>query len=145
MAENNNDQVGRLPKTPNPKLRALQPLIGQWRVEGPDVSGEVVYEWMEGGFFLIQRYDLVNYGNPFKGIEYAGWDDDTQTVRSRLMGTDGSRFTYTYELDGNTFKYDSGDKDSPIFSKSIDRLATGGPWMVAGRSRRDRKADTTIT
>jgi hypothetical protein len=54
MAENNNDQVGRLPKTPHSALRRLQPLIGRWRMEGPD--------------------------------------DETGTVRSRLMGTDGSRF-----------------------------------------------------
>jgi hypothetical protein len=28
MVENNNDQVGRLLKTPHPGLRRLQPLIG---------------------------------------------------------------------------------------------------------------------
>jgi hypothetical protein len=58
MAENNNDQVGRLPKTPHPGVRRLEPLIGRWRIAGPDVEGELVYEWMEGGFFFIQRFDL---------------------------------------------------------------------------------------
>jgi hypothetical protein len=83
VAENNNDQLGRLPKAPHPDLRRLQPVIGRWRIEGPDVQGEVVYEWMEGGFFFIQRFDLVNFGNRYKGIEYSGWDDETGTVRSR--------------------------------------------------------------
>jgi hypothetical protein len=71
VAENNNDQVGRLPKAPHPDLRRLQPLIGQWRIEAPDVQGEVVYEWMEGGFFFIQRFDLANFGSRHKGIEYS--------------------------------------------------------------------------
>src|SRR5262245_10323087 len=105
MAENNNDQVARLPKAPHPGLRRLQPLIGRWRITGPEVEGEVAYEWMEGGFFFIQRYDLVNFGAPHKGIEYAGWDDETGTVRSRLMGTDGSRFTYTYALEDGVLHY----------------------------------------
>jgi hypothetical protein len=135
MAENNNDKAGNLPKTPNAALRSLQPLIGKWRVAGPDVEGEVVYEWMEGGFFLVQHYDLVNYGNRYKGIEYAGWDDDTRTVRSRLMGTDGSRFTYTYELDGNVYCYWFGEKNSPTFSRGVisgDGRHIEGRWTIPG-------------
>lgn len=135
MAENNNEQVASLPKSPHPKLRALQPLIGRWRIEGPDVSGEVSYEWMEGGFFLIQRYDLTNYGSRHKGIEYSGWDEDTGTVRSRLMGTDGSRFTYTYALDGNIYYYWFGEKNAPNFSRGV--IAPGGRsiegrWTIPG-------------
>ena len=135
MAENNNNQVGKLPKTPHAKLRTLQPLIGRWRIDGPDVKGEVVYEWMEGGFFLIQHFDLVNHGNPYKGIEYSGWDDDTGTIRSRLMGTDGSRFTYTYELDGNVYCYWFGDKNSSTFSRGVisdDGRRIDGRWTIPG-------------
>jgi hypothetical protein len=135
VAENNNDQVGRLPKTPHPGLRQLQPLIGRWRIEGPDVQGEVVYEWMEGGFFFIQRFDLVNFGNRYKGVEYSGWDDDTGTVRSRLMGTDGSRFTYTYALEDGVHYYWFGEKDSPIFSRgviAVDGRSIEGRWTIPG-------------
>jgi hypothetical protein len=133
MAENNNDQVARLPKAPHPKLRSLQPLIGRWRIEGPEVQGEVSYEWMEGGFFLIQRYELVNFGSRHKGIEYAGWDEDTGTIRSRLMGTDGSRFTYTYQLEGDVYTYWFGEKDSPIFSRGVlapDGRSLQGRWHL---------------
>lgn len=135
MAENNNDQVAKLPKTPHPELRKLQPIIGRWRIEGPEVKGEVAYEWMEGEFFLVQRYDLVNYGNRHKGIEYSGWDDETRTVRSRLMGTDGSRFTYTYDLDGNVLYYWFGEKDSPMFSRGVisgDGRHVEGRWTLPG-------------
>jgi hypothetical protein len=133
MAEHNNDQAGRLPRTPHPRLRALSPLIGRWRIEGPDVHGEVTYEWMEGGFFLIQRFDLVNSGQRYKGVEYSGWDDATGTVRSRLMGTDGSRFMYTYELDGNVLWYWFGEKGSPTYSRGVisaDGRTIVGRWAM---------------
>jgi parallel beta-helix repeat protein len=55
-----NWQVGRLPKTPHPGVRRLEPLIGRWRIAGPDVEGEVVYEWMEGGF---SAFPFVLAGN----------------------------------------------------------------------------------
>ena len=135
MAENNNDQVADLPKTPNPALKTLEPLIGRWRLSGPDVSGEVTYAWMEGGFFLIQRYDLENLGSRHKGIEYAGWDDETGTIRSRLMGTDGARFTYTYEMRGDDYFYWFGEKGSDICSHgavSSDRRRIEGRWTIPG-------------
>ena len=135
MAENNNDQVGKLPKKPHAALHRLEPLIGRWRVTGPEVSGEVTYEWMEGGFFLVQRFDIVNFGSRYKGIEYAGWDEDTGTVRSRLMGTDGSRFTYTYAIEGNVYTYWFGDKDSPMFSRGViapDGRRIEGRWTMPG-------------
>jgi hypothetical protein len=133
MAENNNDQVGNLPASPHPELRKLQVIIGRWRIDGPDVEGEVVYEWMEGGFFFIQRYDLVNFGSRVVGIEYSGWDEETRTIRSRLMGTDGSRFTYTYRLDGNVLYYWFGEKDSPVFSRGViaaDGQHIEGRWTI---------------
>ena len=87
MAEHNNETglAGRLPKTPNPALKQFERLIGTWRISGPDVKGTVRYEWMEGGFFLIQHFDLTQGAEHYKGIEYTGFDEDTQTLRSRLM------------------------------------------------------------
>jgi hypothetical protein len=36
------------------------------------VSGTVTYEWMEGGFFLIQRVDLEQYGQGVGGHHLLG-------------------------------------------------------------------------
>ena len=36
------------------------------------VSGTVTYEWMEGGFFLIQRVDLEQYGQGVGGYHLLG-------------------------------------------------------------------------
>ena len=130
MAENNNHLVWNLPKEPNPLLRTLEPLIGKWKITGPDIEGEVTYEWMEGGFFFIQKFDLEQAGHQ-KGIEYTGYDEETGTLRSRLMQTNGGRFTYTYEIDGNTFHYWFGDKGSDVFSRSTfsdDFSSFEGRW-----------------
>jgi hypothetical protein len=40
---------------PSPDLQALgDRLVGRWKVSG-EAEGETSWEWMEGGFFLIQR------------------------------------------------------------------------------------------
>jgi len=74
---------------------------------------------MEGGFFLIQHFDLTYDGERHTGIEYTGYDEDTRTLRSHLMESNGGNFTYTYEIEGDTFWYWFGDKGSDNFSRGI--------------------------
>ena len=42
---------------PDATLKRLGRLVGTWQVSG-EAHGTVTYEWMEGGFFLIQHIDL---------------------------------------------------------------------------------------
>ena len=56
---------------------------------------------MEGGFFLIQRFDLTYDGERHTGTEYNGFDEDTLTLRSHLMEINGGNFTYTYDIEGD--------------------------------------------
>jgi hypothetical protein len=42
---------------PSLALRKLDKLVGTWEVSG-GAQGRVTYEWMEGGFFLIQHVEL---------------------------------------------------------------------------------------
>ncbi|MBD2700195.1 hypothetical protein IC229_06085 [Spirosoma sp. BT702] len=113
-------------------MKTLEPLIGKWKLTGDDLAGEVTFEWMEGGFFMIQRFDLVQAGRHEKGIEYTGFDEETQTLRSRLMQTNGSNFTYTYQIEGNEFWYWFGYKGSDNYSKSTfsaDGNSYSGRWQ----------------
>ncbi|MHB8101738.1 MAG: hypothetical protein ACYDEF_06095 [Methanosarcina sp.] len=112
MADNNNANWDRLPETPYPALKKLDRLVGKWKISGPNVNGYITYEWMEGGFFLIQRFDLTYDGERHKGTEYTGFDEDTQTLRSHLMEINGGNFTYTYDIEGDTLWYWFGDKGS---------------------------------
>jgi hypothetical protein len=51
--------------------------------------GRVTYEWMEGGFFLIEHVDLEEYGQRIKGIEVIGHErqfggEPSEDIRSRF-------------------------------------------------------------
>lgn len=132
MAEHNNAQAGTLPKEPNSALRDFDRVIGTWRISGPEVEGTIRYEWMEGGFFAIQHFDLENLGERYRGIEYTGFDEATGTLRSRLMGTDGSRFMYTYAFDENHMYYWFGEKGADNYSVgtfSDDGNQITGRWF----------------
>ena len=132
MADNNNALIGNLPETPNPDLKKLNRLIGKWKVSGPDIDGEATFEWMEGGFFMIQRFEFTYGGGKIKGIEYTGFDEDTQTLRSHMMDIRGSNFTYTWDIEGDTLWYWFGDKGSQTFSRgtfSADGNTVTGRWQ----------------
>ena len=65
-------QANQQPPEPSSDLNNLgAKLVGTWEMSG-EVSGTVTYEWMEGGFFLIQHVDLEQYGRRIKGIEIIG-------------------------------------------------------------------------
>lgn len=131
MAEHNNGI--ELPKTPNPALKEFDKVIGTWDISGPDVKGTVTDEWMEGGFFAIQKFDLMHGDFHAKGVEYTGFDEDTQTLRSRLMGTDGSRYMYTYVFMDDKMYYYYGEKGADIYSLgtfNADGNTVTGRWRI---------------
>ena len=67
----NNAKAHQTPQ-PSPNLKNLgERLVGTWAMSG-EVEGTVTYEWMEGGFFLIQRVDLEQYGQGVGGYHLLG-------------------------------------------------------------------------
>ena len=59
------------PTTVDGALRALDRLVGRWTVSG-EATGEVRFEWLEGGHFLLQHVDLVQSGFRTQGLEVIG-------------------------------------------------------------------------
>jgi hypothetical protein len=126
---------------PSAELKELDRLVGTWQVSGPDISGQVIYSWMEGGFFLMQHVDLEQYGQKIKGIEIIGQDKGfgaekpSEAIRSRYYDSVGNTFKYTYELQGNTLIIWGGDKGSPAYYKgefSEDGNRNSGAWVYPG-------------
>ncbi len=125
---------------PSPKLKALDRLVGRWRVSGPDIDGQVTYEWMEGGFFLIQQVDFVHGGRQIKGMEIIGHvapfsEPPSPDVKSRFYDTEGNTFDYVYELEGDTLMIWGGEKGSPAYYKgtfSPDGSVNSGAWVYPG-------------
>ena len=72
MADDNNTQATQQPPKQYPVLNSLNKLGGTWKVSGPDIDGQVTFEWIEGSFFLIQHVDLEQDRQKNKGIEIIG-------------------------------------------------------------------------
>jgi hypothetical protein len=114
----------------------LDRLVGVWKQSG-GVQGEISYEWMEGGFFLIQHIDLDHDGHPVKGIEIIGHEqpfggEPSAEIKSRYYGADGSTFDYVYEVEGDTLTIWGGAKGSPAYYRgqfSPDGDTLRGGWV----------------
>ena len=128
------------PPQPNPDLKSLDPLVGIWKVSGSDIKGKVAFEWMEGGFFLIQHFDFVQGGHKVKGMEVIGHlqlfgEQPSQDIRSRIYDTLGNTFDYTYEVNDETLTIWGGERGSPAYYEgkwSEDGNTNSGAWHYPG-------------
>ena len=84
MADDHTNAQGN-PQTPqpNPALLRLAPFVGEWEWEAavggqPIGRGRTVFEWLEGGAFLMQHSDAEQAEFP-NGTTIIGGDDSTDT------------------------------------------------------------------
>jgi hypothetical protein len=140
MTDNNtNPQTEQQLPKPNPDLQAFGRLIGSWQVTG-GVTGTVTYEWMEGGFFLIQQVDIERYDHHIKGFEVIGHlqpfgEAPSAEIKSRYYDTTGNTFDYVYEVVEDALIIWGGEKGSPAYYKgtfSADGNTLTGGWSYPG-------------
>jgi hypothetical protein len=142
MADNdttNNAHTHQQPPQPNPDLKSLDRLVGTWEMSG-EVQGRVSFEWMEGGFFLIQHVDLEQYGQRIKGIEIIGHErpfgsEPSEDIKSRFYSNTGDTLDYVYEIEGDTLTIWGGERGSPAYAKSKiseDGNTGSGEWVYPG-------------
>lgn len=125
---------------PNPELRSLDRLVGTWRVSGPDIAGTTRYEWLDGGFFLVQHFDFVHGGRSVKGLELIGFErgfgaEPSRDIRSRIYDNAGNTFDYVYEVTGEDLTIWAGKRDSPAYYRgawSDDGNTCAGAWVYPG-------------
>ena len=125
---------------PSPALKRLDRLVGTWKVSGPDIDGQVSFEWMEGGFFLIQHVSFVHGGHAIKGMEVIGrlkpfMGEPSQDIHSRFYDAEGNTLDYVYEIEGDTLTIWGGEKGSPAFYRgtfSPDGDTNSGGWVYPG-------------
>jgi hypothetical protein len=138
--ENANDaQAHQQPPQPNPDLKNLDRLVGTWEMSG-EVQGQVTFEWMEGGFFLIQHVDLEQHGQRIKGIEIIGHErpfgaEPSEEIKSRFYSNMGDTLDYVYELEGDILTIWAGEKGSPAYAKGTfaeDGNTGSGEWVHPG-------------
>lgn len=133
---NNDAQAYGQPPEPAPDLKSLDRLVGTWELSG-DARGRVTYEWMEGGFFLIQHIDL---GEEAKGMEVIGHErslgqEPSADIKSRFYSYMGDTLDYIYELRGDTLTIWFGERGSPAYYEgtlSGDGNVLKGAWHYPG-------------
>lgn len=144
MAENNSNdsdvQARPESRQPNPALKSLDRLTGTWRVSGPEIEGRVSFEWLEGGYFFVQHFDLDYNGHKIKGIEIIGYGRDwsgtpSEDCTSHMFDNEGNAFTYTWDITGDTLTIWGGQRGSPDYFKgefSEDGNQVAGGWVWPG-------------
>ena len=141
MSHEHQQATDSFPKaTPNPDLKALDRLVGTWTLSG-DTHGTVTYEWMEGGFFLLQHVNLDQDGQPTRGLEVIGHrqrygETPSPDICSRFYGFgNGATLDYVYEVAGDTLTIWSGERGSPAYYRgtfSPDGDTLEGRWVYPG-------------
>ena len=137
--DTNSAQADQQPPEPNPDLKNLDRLVGTWEVSG-GAQGRVSFDWMEGGFFLIQRVDLEQHGQRIKGLEIIGHEkpfgyEPSEEIKSRFYSNMGDTLDYVYELQGDTLTIWGGERGSPAYAKSQfseDGKGGSGEWVYPG-------------
>jgi hypothetical protein len=117
-------------------LKHLDNLVGTWEITG-GAQGKVTYEWMEGGYFLIQHVDLEQNGMRIKGVEIIGrerkfGEEPSDEIKSRFYDNMGDTFDYVYEMNGDSLTIWAGEKGSPAFYEgelSGDGNLLSGRWI----------------
>lgn len=124
---------------PSAAVTALDRLVGTWDVTG-GAEGEITFEWMPGGYFLLQKVRLSQFGQEIIGLEVIGQlhpfgEPVGEEVVSRFYDSLGNTLDYVYELVGDTLTIWAGAKGSPAyFEGRFDAAGTtvAGEWTYPG-------------
>jgi Protein of unknown function (DUF1579) len=106
---------------PDQELRRLEPLLGKWRAmehsqnsvlgQGVPVTSTESFDWLDGGYFLVQTYETVFGDEPAQtGVNYWGYDSAAKRFRIIFFSNNGP-FTeegnrYQGEVAGHTLTFE---------------------------------------
>ena len=104
------DDIASAVPSPAPELRILAPLVGTWEAEertrdsiigpGGPVRNRETFEWLDGGYFLVQTYETVFGDEPAQiGVNYWRFDQDDGRFRIIFFSNNGP-----YTPEGNHYE-----------------------------------------
>lgn len=134
-------KIGAKACKPNPALKLFEPLVGEWRASGThpylpgvELQGRAVFEWIEGGAFLMLRAELHHPEFP-DGIEIFGSDDQAGTFYMLHFDERGVSRRYDVAITEKQLKWWRTDPDfSQRFTMDIatDTLQSYGEMSRRG-------------
>jgi hypothetical protein len=106
---------------PSPEMAALEPLVGQWSVEAlfpgappTDLRGRTVFEWMTGGEFLLQRWEVPIDEAP-DGLAVIGPDHGNSAYLQHYFDSRGVARVYAMSFGSGVWKLSRTNADfSPL-------------------------------
>lgn len=125
-------------------LEGLEPFIGEWNLEPQfsfpvpaDVTGRVVFEWMSGGRFLVERWEVSHPDAP-DGIALIGQDPSGEGYLQHYFDSRGVARVYQMGFTGALWTLSRTTADfSPLdFSQrysgrfSDDGSTIDGTWEI---------------
>jgi len=120
MAESSNRHASERLTTPDPELKSLDTLVGEWVMEGSHpfdpastVRGRETFEWLDGGAFLIERWTIEHPDFP-DGIAILGPDEATGDLRQHYFDSRGVARIYNMSLSDSVWRL---WRDNPGFSQ----------------------------
>lgn len=126
-------------RQPDPDVRALDRLVGTWRISG-EANGTITYRWLDGGFFLVQQGELELFGHRNTFTEIIGRErlfggEPSQDIKSRTYTAEGDTLDYVYDLTGDTLTIWGGERGSDGYyfgTFSADGKTLRGKWSWPG-------------
>jgi hypothetical protein len=118
---------------PDPALEELDVLVGEWAMDSPDfpgIGGRTTFEWLQGGRFLIQRWEVPHPDAP-DGIAVIGADGENGEILQHYFDSRGVSRVYRLRLGDGVLRI---WRDAPAFSQrftgtfSSDGGTINGLW-----------------
>jgi len=126
-------------------IERLAPFIAEWSIEAslPDAAptgaaGRIVFEWMPGRQFLVQRWEVVHPDAP-DGLAIIGLDPDGETYTQHYFDSRGVARVYAMTFGDGVWTLSRTSPDfSPLnFSQRFtgtfgdDRKTIRGRWETS--------------
>jgi hypothetical protein len=117
------------------EIRRLETLIGEWRMEAtfpsvPSVAtGRVVFEWMVGERFLVERWDIDVPEAP-DGLAIIRFDDDRRIYLQHYFDSRGVARVYEMSLGDGVWRL---WRDAAGFSQRFEGVFRGDGDVIEAR------------
>lgn len=123
---------------PNPALKSFTILVGEWNTVGthPNVPnttfhGRTIFEWLEGGAFLIMHSEIDEPDIP-SGIAIFGSDDTTGKYFMLYFDERGVSRKYDVSMHDNVWKW---WRNTPEFSQRFTGTITDNGKTIIGKGK----------
>lgn len=110
-----------------PNHRQLKAFAGHWQIEGEkkkngvttSVHGDEIYEWLDGDFFLVNRFDHSTSSENYKGLGWIYYDVASRNYLSYSISNLGSLRVYEVEISDHQMIF-SGESERATIKLSPD-------------------------